>query len=136
MLKREFGDFLHDISQCFIDRDITGWRGRMTLPFSVVSKTGPVVLTTEKAVARNFALYLKACDILQLDLIVRNALSLEDCGDGTWLGTYETRLVRGNLLTTAPYTSTSLLQMVDGRFRMSSILNGRGHHEWTGDTEN
>ena len=59
-------------------------------------------------------------------------VTLEDCADGTWLGTYETRLLANGLLATDPYISTALLSWNGNVVRMSSILNGRGHHEWTG----
>ncbi len=69
---------------------------------------------------------------MSLSMISRRPISLEDCADGTWLGTYETRLLANGLLATNPYTSTALLSRKDNVVRMSSILNGRGHHEWTG----
>ncbi len=89
-------------------------------------------MPTEEAVAKNFDHYLAACEIMRLDLVDRRIISLDDCNDGTWLGTYETRLISNQILATAPYTSTSLLHFERGRFRMSSMLNGRGHSEWTG----
>ena len=127
-----FKDFLDDISRCFTDRDLSVWRSRLILPFSLITRDGPVVLKTDEAIAENFFLYLKAIDIMRLDLVDRRVVSLEDCHDGTWLGTFETRLISQQILATAPYTSTVLLSVQNARFRMSSMLNGRGHMEWTG----
>lgn len=127
-----FESFLIDISRCFLQRDLRLWRSRLILPFSIITKHGPILLETESAVERNFGLYLKAMDAMGLDLVDRHALSLEDCEDDTWLGTFRTRLVRNNNLATPPYTSTALLRLCDGRLRMSSMLNGRGHYDWTG----
>lgn len=127
----EFDNFLTDISRCFIQRDLPLWRSRLILPLSIVTKTGPIVLADDEAVARNFALYLKASEIMDLDFVDRSAIAIEDCNDGSWLGTFQTRLLSKNILATAPYTSTALLQLVESRFCMSSMLNGRGHSEWT-----
>ena len=72
---------------------------------------------------------------MALDFVDRTPISLEECPDGTWLGTFQTRLLSQEILATKPYTSTALLQMSDGRLRMSSMLNARGHFEWTGVTD-
>ncbi len=131
-MTEEYEQFLADISRCFIERSLVGWQSRLLLPFSVVTKNGPVVLPNKTAVAQNFALYLVACDAMQLDMIDRNAVSLEDCKDGTFLGTFTTRLISLGQLATAPYTSTALLRFDKKRLKMSSLLNGRGHQEWSG----
>lgn len=131
-MDQAFGAFLDDISRCFMQRDLALWRRSIRLPFSFITRSGPVLLRDDAAVARNFEAYLEAMDIMALTLISREAMALEDCGDGTWLGTYRTRLVRDQHLATPPYTATALLHPVDGRFEASSILNARGHHDWTG----
>lgn len=128
-----FEQFLDDICRCFMQRDLDLWRDRILLPFSFVTRSGPVFLRDDASVARNFELYLEAMDVMALTLITREPRQLENCQDGTWLGTYRTRLMRGPQLATAPYTSTALLHPDDaGCFRASSILNARGHSEWTG----
>ncbi|MGX9357271.1 hypothetical protein ACS3SW_19485 [Roseobacteraceae bacterium S113] len=131
-MSQDFDAFLDDISQCFVERDLALWRSRLLLPFSVITQEGPVVLPSEGAVAENFGHYLTAMDAMQLDMVDRRAISLEDCKDGTYLGTFETRLVSRGQLATAPYTATALLRYEAGRLRMASMLNGRGHREWTG----
>ncbi len=128
----EFAEFLEDISECFIQRDAMRWAKRVKLPFSIITRDGPVVMTSVEDVRANFNHYLEACEIMSLDIISRRPISLENCPDGTCLGTYETRLLTGGLLATAPYISTALLLREKGVVQMSSILNGRGHHEWTG----
>jgi len=128
----QFEAFLEDICRCFLQRDLALWQSRLLRPFSIVTRDGPVLLPTEADVAKNFALYLKAMEIMHLDMVDRAPVSLEDCGDGTWLGTFQTRLISRGQLATAPYTSTGLLQIEGARFRMSAMLNGRGHSEWTG----
>lgn len=127
----KFECFLDDISCCFIEQDVKLWMSRLTLPFTIVTKDGPTVMATDAAVKDNFDCYLKACEIMQLDLIDRTIVALEDCQDGTWLGTFKTRLLSRQILATAPYTSTALLTLQNSRFRMSSMLNGRGHTDWT-----
>lgn len=128
----DFKEFLDDISDCFIRRDVSAWRHRLVLPFSIITREGPVVMDTDNDVSTNFGHYLAACEAMSLSMISRRPIYLEDCADGTWLGTYETRLLANGLLATDPYVSTVLLSLDDGVVRMSSILNGRGHHEWTG----
>lgn len=105
---------------------------RLLLPLSIVTKDGPVLMPDKAAVEQNFQHYLTAIDRMSIDLVDRSVVSLENCQDGTWLGTFQSRLVSKGTLATAPYTSTALLQFRDYKFRMSSMLNGRGHSEWTG----
>lgn len=127
-----FEHFLDDISRCFLDRDLALWQSRLILPFSIVTKDAPIILSDAAAVAENFDHYLTAMEVMQLDLVARQAVSFEDCHDGTWLGTFVTRLVSKGMLATEPYAATALLQRIDGRLRMSSMLNARGHRDWTG----
>ncbi|MEM1235326.1 MAG: hypothetical protein AAGI10_00040 [Pseudomonadota bacterium] len=127
-----FDSFLEDISVCFIERDFELWIERLIRPFSLVTKTGVVVLSSRQETEANFNLYLHAMDAMNLDLVDRSAVSVEDCNDGTWLGTFTTRLLSNGVLATSPYTSTALLHWSDGMYRMSSMLNARGHSEWTG----
>ena len=131
-MEQEFDAFLDDISRCFTDRDVDLWLSRIDLPFSIIAKTGTVTMETPAAVEANFGLYLNAMDIMNVDLVHRRAVSLEDCKDGTWLGTFRTKLLSKALLATAPYTATALLKREQDRFVMTSMLNGRGHSDWTG----
>lgn len=132
MTDRRFPDFLDAISRCFLERDFASWKDRVIYPFSLITSVGPVILSNDEQLRENFELYLKACEALQLDDIVRRSISLEDCKDGTWMGTYETNLLSHGKRAAPPYRSTALLQDVFGQFKMISILNARGHHDWTG----
>ncbi|MEM8881995.1 MAG: hypothetical protein AAGC82_15485 [Pseudomonadota bacterium] len=131
MTRVDFQDFLDAISDCFIEENFAGWRARIVLPMTMTKRHGSEHFTTEDALAENFALYIDACRILALDQIVRRPISLEDCGDGTWLGTYETNLLSRGQRAVAPYISTALLHPDNHHVRFSAILNARGHHEWT-----
>lgn len=128
----EFHDFLTSISDCFVKRDFEGWRNRIVFPFSLITSAGPVFVRNEQEAHENFELYLQASDAMRLDCIYRTAISLENCNDGTWIGTYETNMLSNGVRATAPYTSSAMLVAVDGIFKMRSILNARGHHDWTG----
>ncbi len=130
--EQEFDRFLEDISESFMTRQFAPWRRRIRLPFSLVTRAGPVVLNTDEEVFRNYELYLSACDVMRIDTVVREPISLEDCADGTFLGTYKTHLISRSALATEPYVSTALLHDVDGFAQMSSVLGARGHHDWTG----
>ena len=88
----EFAEFLDAISTCFIEADFDGWRSRVILPFTFVTRTGPIVLADEAALAANFDMYLVACSALRLDRVYRVPKELERCPDDTWLGTFETNL--------------------------------------------
>lgn len=46
----EFERFLEDISASFLVGDLDRWRARLILPFSLITKLKPIVLTTEDAV--------------------------------------------------------------------------------------
>ena len=72
--------------------DFDGWRSRVILPFTFVTRTGPIVLADEAALAANFDMYLVACSALRLDRVYRVPKELERCPDDTWLGTFETNL--------------------------------------------
>ncbi|MCE8007494.1 hypothetical protein [Aestuariivita sp.] len=130
--KADFQAFLDGISDCFITHDFEPWRSRIILPFSLVTSVGPIVLTTEEALRENFELYLQAVDAMKLDQVVRVPISFEDCVDGTWIGTYETNLLSGGVRATDPYISSALLIPYPDGLKMTSILNARGHHYWTG----
>lgn len=125
--------FLDDISACFLIPDFGLWQSRVSLPLSLVTKDGPVMLTTTAELRENFNAYLKACDIMGLDTILRHPISIEDCRDGTFIATYRTDLMRGTTHEAPPYTSSALIRHTGGTWRMSSILNARGHHDWTGE---
>ena len=127
-----FTAFLDDISTCFIEKDFAKWNCRILYPMSLITAQGPVVLSNEADARENFALYLQACTIMRLDDIYRTPISLEDCQDGSFIGTYETNLLSHGARATAPYTSSALMHVRDGRFCMKSIMNARGHHDWTG----
>ena len=132
MTDDEFRLFLDDISVCFIAQDLALWRSRVDLPFTIVTKDGPTTITTDAALKDNFNLYLKASEIMGLDLIARTPISLEDGRDGSFIGTYRTELLCDQQRMADPYISSALLRHSGGNWRMSSILNARGHHEWTG----
>ena len=132
MNESDFQSFLDDVSACFIERDFALWRSRIIYPFSLITSAGPIVIKCDDALQENFALYLQACDAMQLDRIFRVPLGLEACSDGTWLGSYETNLLRNGTRATAPYKSTALLHERSDGIKMSSIMNARGHHDWTG----
>ena len=127
-----FLDFLETISMCFIDKDFSAWEGRIIYPLSLITAQGPIVLHSKEDAQENFDLYLQACEVMRLDHIYRRPISLEDCRDGQFIGTYETNLLSHGVRATPPYTSSAMLQLRDGQFCMQSILNARGHHDWTG----
>ncbi len=129
---REFADFLEDISVCFVQRDSSRWHARVHLPFSMVTADGPVTLNTAEDVERNFNFYLQAMDSMNLDLVHREPLTVELCPDGTVLATYRTHLLSKGQRAVDPYVSTALLHQCTDGWRMSAILNARGHHQWTG----
>ena len=130
--QESFQTFLDAISMCFIHRDFEMWRSRVIYPVSLITSAGPNIINDDAQLQVNFELYLRACDAMKLDKIYRTPLSLEDCHDGHWIGTYETNMLSRGVRATLPYTSSVLLQEVDGRFKMTSVLNARGHHDWTG----
>jgi len=132
MDQQEFDTFLLDISECFITEDFGPWADRIELPFSTVTKFGPIVCYTRDELKAEFDLYVLACQTMKLDLIFRTPLSIEHCEDGTVITTYRTELLSHGQRMTDPFTSSALMKNVDGRWRMTAILNARGHLAWTG----
>ena len=132
MTEAEFTQFLDDISSCFMDRDFALWERRVTLPLSLITQAGPVTLYDRDALQENFNHYLSACRIMELDTIHREPIALEDCRDGSFIGTYRTELLSKGKRQTKPYTSSALIEFADGNWRLRSIMNARGHHDWTG----
>ena len=129
---KNFRDFLDAISVCFIAHDFGMWQARVIYPFSLITAEGPVLMQDDAELRANFELYLVACEVMKLDDIYRRPISLENCGDDSWIGTYETELLSHGVRATAPYISSALLQETPGGVKMTSILNARGHHDWTG----
>jgi hypothetical protein len=132
MSNANFETFLHDISVCFIQENFATWQSRVLLPFTLVTSAGPVVCSDTAELQENFELYLQACKTMRLTEIVRLHVSFEDCKDGTYIGTYETHLMSNGTRATAPYISSALMEKRDGVLKMHSVLNARGHHDWTG----
>ena len=132
MDQAEFDAFLTDISECFISENFQLWADRIVLPFSVVTKTGPIVSYDLEGLEADFNRYLEACHTMKLDLVHRIPISIEHCEDGTVICTYRTELLSHGQRATEPFTSSALMSQVDGRWRMTAILNARGHSSWTG----
>jgi hypothetical protein len=130
-VETEFRVFLDAISECFIEQNFNAWRACVFLPFSMITAAGPVELTDTDALRENFDLYLQAGAAMRLTKIYRTFLNLEECTDGAWMGTYETNLLSGAVRAAPPYTSTVLMLRTSKGFRATSILNARGHHDWT-----
>lgn len=131
MTNTEFQDFLDRISTCFIAEDFAAWRSAVLLPLTLVTARGSETFASATALRGNFGQYLTACRVLALDQIYRRPVALERCRDGLWLGTYETNLLRRGERAIEPYTSTALLHELWDGIRLSSILNARGHYDWT-----
>ena len=128
----DFQVFLDKISICFIEEHFAGWESRIQLPFSMITSAGTVAFADVRGLRENFEHYLTACRVLRIDAIVRRPIELVECKDGKLMGTYETELLSHGVRVTDPYTSSALLCYCDGVLKMSSVLNARGHHSWTG----
>ncbi|MBO9399320.1 hypothetical protein [Shimia sp. R9_3] len=126
-----FKDFLKDISVSFLQGNLPLWRSRLILPLTITTKTEHTILRTEEEVAENFGMYLKVRDALCVEVADRIPVMLEHSPDGTWVGTFQTRLLRNEALIEEPYTSTAIMQIVEDRFRMTTYVNARGHYQWT-----
>ncbi|MCO4843417.1 MAG: hypothetical protein KC439_11035 [Yoonia sp.] len=134
MTEAEFSAFLKDISDCFISEDFGPWADRVELPFSIVTKTGPHISYTTQDLKAEFDLYILASRTMKLDLVFRTPVSIENCEDGTVIATYRTELLSHGQRMTEPFTSSALMKKTDGHWRMTAILNARGHDSWTGNT--
>lgn len=126
-----FRSLLDDVSRCFPERNLDLWASRIELPFAIHTQAETYVMTNHDEVAASFEHYLRAVDVLNVDLIVRNPVSLEQRPDGRWLGAYETRLVSGTQLATDAYVSEMVLSWDGSMFRMVEVLNARGYGDWT-----
>lgn len=133
MTEAEFSAFLKDISDCFIAEDFGSWADRVELPFSIVTKYGPHISHSTQDLKDEFDLYVLACRTMKLDLVFRTPVSIENCEDGTVIATYRTELLSHGQRMTEPFTSSALMQKTDGHWRMTAILNARGHDSWTGN---
>ncbi|MCH2165316.1 MAG: hypothetical protein MK098_11775 [Marinovum sp.] len=131
MTDAQFQKFLDGISECFITNAFETWKSHVILPFSLITQNGLVDIQTEDHLHRNFDKYVVAMEMMGIDKIYRAALSLQDCQDGTWIGTYQTHLLAQGVLATEPYTASALLTIVDDTVKAHSILNARSYHEWT-----
>lgn len=127
----DFVAFLDDISSWFVHRDFDRWRMRILLPFTSITPDGAVVMQDEKDLLVDFNHHLAAADIMGLDMLDRRPLTLEQCDDGSWLGSYETRVISNGQLALDPFVSTALLMWDDGIVKTPSVMGGRGHTKWT-----
>lgn len=125
-----FQDLLDDISECFLEQNYEQWRALLVLPVTVVSQDTTLLLETEDDVARNFQDYVKAVDAMSLDKVFRRPLSLQECDDGSFVGTYETNLLSMGQRIVEPYVSSMLLLNTPDGLRIQSIMNARGPRDW------
>ncbi|MEL6957765.1 MAG: hypothetical protein AAGL89_02295 [Pseudomonadota bacterium] len=132
MTETEFNDFLVRISTPFISGDFEAWEACIHLPLALVTQSGPVTLYDRDDLRKNFDLYIQATRIMGLTEVFRTPVSIEDCDDGTFIVTYRTELLSNGTRRTNPYTSSALVLKIDGTWRLNSIMNARGHHDWTG----
>ncbi len=123
--------FLDEASDCFISGDFAQWASLVVLPFTMVTNDGPVTLSDLDELRQNFDLYVAAGRILRLDLISRRPISLEDCGDGTFIGTCETEILSHGARVAEPYTASVLLHNRGGKWKMSTVMSARGNDQWT-----
>ena len=130
MTEAEFEIFLDEASDCFLQADFELWASLVTLPFTMITATGPVVLSTLEELRDHFDRYIAAAAGLRLDLISRRQISLEGCDDGTFIGTYETELLSRGKRVAALYTASVLLHRRGGKWKMSTVLNARGNYDW------
>ncbi len=128
----QFQTLLDRISEAFILPDYALWRDSIELPFSLITKEGPITLRTDAELRQNYEFYMQACAVMKLDRIYRTPISLEDCGDGTWIGTYRTYLLSRGIQATAPFVSSGLLRATPEGPLLLSILHARGYHDWVG----
>lgn len=132
MTDAEFIDILNAISECFINDDFATWETKILRPFTMITRTGPICLTTLEELEENFNLFIKARDNMNVDLISRRAITIDKCEDGIYIGTYETQLLSRGQRLAEPYISSALFHASSTGWRMSSILGARGHHSETG----
>lgn len=131
MTEDEFQRFLDAMSGCFLRNDFAAWRAVVHLPLTIVTALGSEEFHSEEALRENFDCYFRAYSIMALDEIYRRPISVELCPDGLILGTYETNLLRRGQRVVDPFKSSLLLHPEGAGYRVSSILNARGHREWT-----
>lgn len=132
MNQQEFAALLDDISVCLMTEDFDLWERRVHLPFTMVTQVDSTTMRDQVSLRKYFDLYVSACKTMALDTIFRRPVSLEDCGDDTFIATYRTELLSKGARQTDPFTSSALVVHKDGNWRMISILNARGHHGWSG----
>lgn len=127
MTEAEFEGFLNTISSCFLSKDLAPLLDCVLLPMTLVTKEGPITIATVEDCEAYFERSLKAQEIMRIDEIYRRAISLEDCKDGTFIGTYETQLLSHGQRVADPYTSSALIHATNDGWKFSSILNARGY---------
>lgn len=132
MNSEEFSLFLDRISDCFVQCDFLAWESCVLRPFTLITKKGPVYLATRSELEANFNLYLAAEKIMRIDQIVRQQISIEDCKDGTFIGTYKTELLSKGHRAVDPYISSALIHDTKSGWRMSVVMGANGHHDQTG----
>jgi hypothetical protein len=129
MTQADFTLFLEQISLCFIQDDVEMLRSCAQLPFTLITKTGPVTLQTDQEFRSYFEMAFKSIAIMRVDQIIRRVVSLEDCKDGTFIGTYETETLSHGQRVETPYISSALLHTTAQGWKASSIMNAQSYLE-------
>lgn len=127
---RHLQDMLDRICVSFMEQDFPAWEACVQLPFTLVVRTGSMTFATAESLRANFLGCSDHAASAGIDQMIRTALSVVDCEDGTALGTFRTELLRHGYRVYQPYTSSGLFLSTPEGWKLSSILNARNAPDW------
>lgn len=131
MTREEFQLFLDRISACWTDDDYQTWRDHVAFPLHFITQNGQVTNYNEESLRSDWELYQQNLRTLNITQIIRVAHTLEPADENTMLGTYHNQLLSGGTRIVGPYTSSAMLNLIDGKWRITSIMNALGYRNWT-----
>ncbi|MGR3434129.1 MAG: hypothetical protein ACU0CO_04450 [Shimia sp.] len=122
--------FLDRVSDAFVDDDFEAWLGSVTLPLTMVTRSGASHIDTREGLEDEFGYYVGLIGLYDVTRIERRVLSVDPNSPLHLIARYETQLWCGKREVGAPYVSTAMLQFIGGTWRASAILGAIGKRAW------
>ncbi|MGR3491579.1 MAG: hypothetical protein ACU0DW_05925 [Shimia sp.] len=123
--------WLNRLSAVFEDDDFDGWAAAVSLPFTMVTRTGETThYQSLRHLRQDFEEYVSLVGLYMVTEIKRTVISVDQVSPLHIIARYESRMWRGTQPVNEGYTSTAMLHFDGGQWRASSILGAIGHRPW------
>lgn len=126
-----FQNYLHRVTDAFLTGDYDTWEASVSLPATVVTRNGTTVITSTETLKRDFEVYMREFEIHGITDMIRLVQNVQLIEGDQMTGTYTTHILRNAEPVVDPYESAMTLRLMEGTWRMTTLLNAIGHLNWS-----